>query len=119
MMVAVCGKRKAAASTAPLVHFPIEIDPTAGTQKPLPCFADVPRHALRIAQAHAAVELEAAAERGAMLIALLRSGLTGPRKWVAQADGSKTQIAQIGHSAKFGLLHHAAQTAMMRSVEPG
>jgi hypothetical protein len=38
----------------------------------------VPRHALRIPQAHAAVAI--AAERGAMLIiALLRSGLTGPR----------------------------------------
>jgi hypothetical protein len=50
--------------------------------------ADVPRHALRIPQARAAVELEAAvdnaAKRGAMLIiALLRSGLTGPRKWIA------------------------------------
>jgi hypothetical protein len=30
----------------------------------------------------------AAVERGAMLIiALLRSGLTGPRKWIAEAGG--------------------------------
>jgi hypothetical protein len=62
-----------------------EIDPTAGTQNPLPCFADVPGMHLRIPQARAAVDI--AADRGAMLIiALLRSGLTGPRKWVAEAD---------------------------------
>ena len=32
---------------------------------------------------------------------------------------SKTQIDQNGYSAKFAVLHNAAQTAMMRSVEPG
>jgi hypothetical protein len=32
---------------------------------------------------------------------------------------SKTQIDQTGYSAKFAVLHNAAQTAMMRSVEAG
>jgi hypothetical protein len=66
----------------------LKIDPAAGTQKPLPYFADVPVMPVRIPQTlAAAVELAVATiapERGAMLIiALLRSGLTGPRKWIA------------------------------------
>jgi hypothetical protein len=53
---------------------------TRGAKKTGSFRAAVPGMHLRIAQAHAAVE------RGAMLIiALLRSGLTGPQKWIAEA----------------------------------
>jgi hypothetical protein len=51
--------------------------PPGGAKRPGSSRADVLPHALRIPLARIA------AERGAMLIiALLRSGLTGPRKWL-------------------------------------
>jgi hypothetical protein len=64
-------------------NLPAAKDPVAEGKKTVTVRADVPGMHLRIAQARAA-------ERGAMvIITLLRSGLTGPQKWIAaESDGA-------------------------------